>query len=88
MSTRRIIEMEESFKIVSRIWTSRKFSWDSELIKIIPPEGSDGFSIVPKARPEAAPAAVHGVHSQGHVAARGRVGRRRARCSATAAPRR
>jgi alkanesulfonate monooxygenase SsuD/methylene tetrahydromethanopterin reductase-like flavin-dependent oxidoreductase (luciferase family) len=41
-------EMEESFKIVSRIWTSRKFSWDSELIKIIPPDGSDGFSIVPK----------------------------------------
>jgi alkanesulfonate monooxygenase SsuD/methylene tetrahydromethanopterin reductase-like flavin-dependent oxidoreductase (luciferase family) len=42
------LEMEESLKIVSRIWTSKKFSWDSDLIKIIPPKGSDGFSIVPK----------------------------------------
>jgi alkanesulfonate monooxygenase SsuD/methylene tetrahydromethanopterin reductase-like flavin-dependent oxidoreductase (luciferase family) len=42
------IEMEESFKVISRIWTSKRFSWDSDLIKIIPPEGSDGFSIVPK----------------------------------------
>lgn len=42
------IEMEESLKIISRIWTAPKFSWDSELIKITPPEGTDGFSIVPK----------------------------------------
>ncbi|MCW2990351.1 MAG: luciferase-like monooxygenase [Solirubrobacterales bacterium] len=42
------LEMEESLKIVSAIWQSDKFSWDSDLIKITPPEGSDGFSIVPK----------------------------------------
>lgn len=41
-------EMEESLRIVSNIWTTEKFSWDGDLLKIAPPEGSDGFVVVPK----------------------------------------